>query len=168
MSTINYQLRNRCRPRGIPAAGEHQQSWSAAASNMQLLVALRLYGAGTLQVVTGDLVNASQPTVCRVVNRISRLLASTLFSDFVKFLAGAADFVAAMRDFSKIGNFPGVTGCIDCTQVRVKGPGCSNCEVNRNRKGYFSINVQVSLFLFSPLQKKKDNKSVPCEMWGCR
>ncbi|CAN7945798.1 unnamed protein product [Ixodes hexagonus] len=34
---------------------------------LQLLIALRFYGAGTFQIVTGDLVNVSQPTVCRVI-----------------------------------------------------------------------------------------------------
>lgn len=111
---------------------------------LQLLVALRFYGAGTFQVVAGDLVNVSQPTVCRVVERISRLLASTIFKELVKFPQTAMDFDAVMRDFYEIGKFPGVTGCIDCTHVRIKGPGGSEGEVFRNRKGYFSINVQVS------------------------
>ncbi|KAG0426024.1 hypothetical protein HPB47_026843 [Ixodes persulcatus] len=46
---------------------------------LQLLIALRFYGAGTFQVVTGDLVAVSQPTVCRVVERVSRRIAGTLF-----------------------------------------------------------------------------------------
>ncbi|KAH7981391.1 hypothetical protein HPB49_023647 [Dermacentor silvarum] len=32
---------------------------------LQLLITLRFYGAGTFQIVTGDLVNVSQPTVSR-------------------------------------------------------------------------------------------------------
>lgn len=117
---------------------------------LQLLVALRFYGAGTFQVVTGDLVNVSQPTVCRVVERVSRLLASTLFTRLVKFPSGAANSNAVMRDFYAIAKFPGVTGCIDCTHVKIKGVGGPDGEVYRNRKGFFSINVQVnSLLLFS-------------------
>ncbi|KAH7959121.1 hypothetical protein HPB49_008353 [Dermacentor silvarum] len=34
-----------------------------------LLITLRFYGAGTFQIVTGDLVNVSQPTVSRVIER---------------------------------------------------------------------------------------------------
>lgn len=49
-----------------------------------------------------------------------------------------------MRDFYKIANFPGVTGCIDCTNVRIKSPGGDEAEVFRNRKGVFSVNVQAS------------------------
>ncbi|KAH7939292.1 hypothetical protein HPB52_010135 [Rhipicephalus sanguineus] len=48
-----------------------------------------------------------------------------------------------MRKFYEIGGFPGVAGCIDCTHIRIKSPGGPNAEVYRNRKGYFSINVQA-------------------------
>ncbi|KAM7290344.1 putative nuclease HARBI1 [Ixodes scapularis] len=114
---------------------------------LQLLIALRFYGAGTFQVVTGDLVAVSQPTVCRVVERVSRLIAGTLFRRLVKFPSTATDFDRVMLEFYALKKFPGVTGCIDCTHVRIKGPGGPDGEVYRNRKGYFSINVQVSSFL---------------------
>ncbi|KAG0432446.1 hypothetical protein HPB47_020834 [Ixodes persulcatus] len=111
---------------------------------LQLLVALRFYGAGAFQTVTGDLVNVSQPTVCRVVGRVTDLIARELFPKLVKFPgeAGSAGCNVAMHDFYKIGKFAGVTGCIDCTHVRIKSPGGVDAEVSRNRKGYFSINVQ--------------------------
>ncbi|KAH7968614.1 hypothetical protein HPB52_010132 [Rhipicephalus sanguineus] len=47
-----------------------------------------------------------------------------------------------MEEFYKIGKFPGVSGCIDCTHVPIRSPGGDDAEVYRNRKGYFSINVQ--------------------------
>lgn len=109
---------------------------------LQLLVTLRFYGAGTFQVVTGDLVHISQPTACRAIGRVTRLIASHLFRELVHF-PDASDFTTVMRDFYEIANFPGVTGCIDCTHVRIKSPGGDNAEVFRNRKGVFSINVQV-------------------------
>lgn len=34
-------------------------------------------------------------------------------------------------------------GAIDCTHVRIQAPGGNQAEVYRNRKGWFSINVQV-------------------------
>lgn len=124
---------------------------------LQLLVALRFYGAGTFQVVTGDLVNVSQPTVCRVIERVSRVLAETLFPRLVDFPEGDCDEV--MRDFYNIGKFPSVTGCIDCTHVKIKGPGGPNGEVFRNRKGFFSLNVQVSSLLFVLLATAKKLKT---------
>ncbi|KAJ4437844.1 hypothetical protein ANN_13782 [Periplaneta americana] len=38
---------------------------------------------------------------------------------------------------------PGVLGCVDGIQMRIQSPGGDNAEVYRNRKGYFSLNVQV-------------------------
>ncbi|KAH7964579.1 hypothetical protein HPB51_027187 [Rhipicephalus microplus] len=110
---------------------------------MQLLITLRFYGAGTFQVVMGDLVNVSQPTVSRVIERVSRLIAKHLFPAVVNFPNSDDRFRETMVEFYRIAKFPGVTGCIDCTHVRIKSPGGPNGEVYRNRKGYFSINVQV-------------------------
>lgn len=109
---------------------------------LQLLVALRFYGAGTFQIVSGDLVNISQPTVSRIIARISTMIAGTLFPALVD-LPNADEVPQVMRDFYAIAKFPGVTGCLDCTHVRIKSPGGDDAEVYRNRKGYFSINVQV-------------------------
>ncbi|CAN8020844.1 unnamed protein product, partial [Ixodes persulcatus] len=109
---------------------------------LQLLVTLRFYGAGTFQVVTGDLVNVSQPTVCRAVGVVTQLIAKHLFRDLVHF-PSAAQFNTVMLDFFALAKFPGVTGCIDCTHVRIKSPGGDDAEVFRNRKGVFSINVQA-------------------------
>lgn len=116
---------------------------------MQLLITLRFYGAGTFQVVMGDLVNVSQPTVSRVIERVSRLIAKHLFPAVVNFPNPDDRFRETMVEFYRIAKFPGVTGCIDCTHVRIKSPGGPNGEVYRNRKGYFSINVQVTCSFFA-------------------
>ena len=36
-----------------------------------------------------------------------------------------------------------MVGAIDCTHIPVLSPGGDNAEVFRNRKGYFSLNVQA-------------------------
>lgn len=38
---------------------------------------------------------------------------------------------------------PNVIGLIDCTHVKVFSPGGEDPERYRNRKGYFSVNVQA-------------------------
>ncbi|KAH9374441.1 hypothetical protein HPB48_017097 [Haemaphysalis longicornis] len=58
-----------------------------------------------------------------------------------------------MHTFYMIGGFPGVTGCIECTHVRIKSPGGDTAEVFRNKKGVFSINVQ-------PINDR--NAGIPC------
>ena len=40
-------------------------------------------------------------------------------------------------------NIPGVVRLIDCTHIPIISPGGDNAEDFRNRKGYFSINVQA-------------------------
>ncbi|XP_037520859.1 putative nuclease HARBI1 [Rhipicephalus sanguineus] len=109
---------------------------------LQVLVALRFYGAGTFQVVSADLVNLSQPTVSRIVKRVTNVIAGTLFPALVK-LPDVTQAGQVMEEFYRIANFPGVTGCIDCTHVKIKSPGGDDAEVFRCRKGYFSINVQA-------------------------
>ncbi|KAH8033146.1 hypothetical protein HPB51_008012 [Rhipicephalus microplus] len=110
---------------------------------MQLLITLRFYGAGTFQVVMGDLVNVSQPTVSRVIERVSRLIAKRLFPAVVNFPNSDDRFCETMVEFYRIAKFPGVTGCIDCTHVRIKSLGGPNGEVYRNRKGYQAAHMRT-------------------------
>ncbi|KAK8783480.1 hypothetical protein V5799_010155 [Amblyomma americanum] len=109
---------------------------------LQVLVTLRFYGAGTFQVVSGDLVNISQPTVLQIVERVTTMIAARLFPALVK-LPDCTKVPQVIQEFYRMGQFPGVTGCLDCTHVRIKSPGGNDAKVFRNRKGYFSINVQA-------------------------
>ncbi|KAH7984749.1 hypothetical protein HPB52_023707 [Rhipicephalus sanguineus] len=110
---------------------------------MQLLIALRFYGPGTLQAVAADLVNVSQPTVSSVIEGVSWLISTHLFPDVVKFTSSDDRFRETMVGFHGIAKFPGVTGCIDCSHIRTKAPGGQDGEVYHNRKGYISINVHI-------------------------
>ncbi|KAH8026624.1 hypothetical protein HPB51_022599 [Rhipicephalus microplus] len=110
---------------------------------MQLLITVRFYGAGTFQVVMGDLVNVSQPTVSRVIERVSRLIAKHLFPAVGNFPNPDDRCRETMVEFYRIAEFPGVTGCIDCTHVRIISPGGPNGEVYRNRKGYQAAHMHT-------------------------
>ncbi|KAH7949294.1 hypothetical protein HPB49_007303 [Dermacentor silvarum] len=83
-------------------------------------------------------------TLSRVIERVSRLIATHMFPIVVKFPSIDNEFRATMVEFYHIAKFPEVTGGIDCTHTRIKSLGGPNGEVYRNRKGYFFINVQVS------------------------
>lgn len=48
-----------------------------------------------------------------------------------------------MRAFHEIAGLPATLGAIDCTHVAIQSPGGDQAELYRNRKGYFSINVQA-------------------------
>ncbi|KAH7932717.1 hypothetical protein HPB49_001692 [Dermacentor silvarum] len=72
---------------------------------LQLLLALRFYGAGAFQIVTGDLINVSQPTVCRAMGEVTRLIVRHLFRKLVHF-SESSQFSSVMRDFYEIADFP--------------------------------------------------------------
>lgn len=52
------------------------------------------------------------------------------------------DLTRIKQRFKHKSGFNNVIGAIDCTQVKIQSPGRANGEIFRNRKGYFSINVQ--------------------------
>ena len=72
---------------------------------IQLLAALRFYATGMFQVDIGDLRGLTQPTVCRIVKRVSRALAE-LRPHFVQF-PDAARAEKIKREFRDIAGFPG-------------------------------------------------------------
>ncbi|VEN50693.1 unnamed protein product [Callosobruchus maculatus] len=104
-----------------------------------LLITLRFYATGSFQVVSGDLRGFHQSTVSRVIKKITRKI-STHSRHYIKF---PQNLQATSARFERIGNFPGVIGCIDCTHVAISSPGGREAELFRNRKRTFSINVQV-------------------------
>lgn len=53
------------------------------------------------------------------------------------------EIIQTILDFHTIARFPKVIGAIDGTHIRILSPGGEEAENFRNRKGYFSLNVQV-------------------------
>ena len=76
---------------------------------------------GSFQSVVGELINISQPTMSRMVRRVSRVIASKS-STVVKFPTNE-DVLSHQRKFLEIGGFPGVVGTIDCSHVKIQSPG---------------------------------------------
>jgi len=108
----------------------------------QLLIALRFYATSTFQLVIGDPFGVSNATVCRVVHRVTRAIAR-LRPKYVKFPTTEKERRDTMHGFYQISRFPGILGAIDCTHIPIQSPGGNDAEIYRNRKGYFSINVQL-------------------------
>ncbi|XP_063218604.1 putative nuclease HARBI1 [Bacillus rossius redtenbacheri] len=108
----------------------------------QLLIALRFYATGCFLIVAGDFGGVSTSTACRIVKRVSSAIAN-LKPQVIKFPEGAEEIEQVHRDFYEIAQFPKVIGTIDCTHVKIFSPGGDDAEIFRNRKGYFSINVQT-------------------------
>lgn len=112
-------------------------------SNEQLLLALRFYATGSFQMLESDLYGVHQTTVCRCVHRVSKLIAS-LAPLYIKFPT-EAEFEKLKTKFFNMHGFPGVIGLIDGTHVQIEKPSNSSSELYRNRKGVFSINVQIMM-----------------------
>lgn len=92
----------------------------------------------------------SQPTVCRIVAHISKILCS-LLNQYVKFPLPGPESDAVHQAFYNISGMPEIIGCIDGTHVSINNPGGPYAEIYRNRKSYFSVNVQVKqVYIFRP------------------
>ncbi|XP_030760951.1 putative nuclease HARBI1 [Sitophilus oryzae] len=104
-----------------------------------LLVTLRFYATGSFQIVCGDLRGFHQATISRVIKKVTRRISANS-RQHIRF---PNNLQQVQRHFQRIGNFPNVTGCIDCTHVPIINPGGLNAELFRNRKRIFSINVQA-------------------------
>lgn len=101
------------------------------------------------QLVNGDLLQLSQSTVSRVVFRVSVLIAS-LMQRYIKMPSTPAEQQVNRRLFKDLGadrdgvGLPGIDGAIDCTHIRLTSTRFQQFQESyRNRKGYFSLNVQV-------------------------
>ncbi|XP_050065266.1 putative nuclease HARBI1 [Aphis gossypii] len=93
-------------------------------------------------IVCGDFIGIHKSTASRIVKLVSHNIA-ILHPQFVNFPNNENDFKKIKQDFYNIAKFPMVIGALDCTHVKIKSPGGDNAEVFRNRKNFFSINVQT-------------------------
>lgn len=103
---------------------------------------LRFYATGSYLRSAGDFSGVSISTACRVVKRVSAAIAA-LRPEIIKMPENFEECKIVMEGFHAMYGFPRVIGCIDGTHIRIQSPGGEHAEVYRNRKGYFSLNVQV-------------------------
>ncbi|XP_066602013.1 putative nuclease HARBI1 [Prorops nasuta] len=115
----------------------------------QLLICLRFYATASFQLVLSDMGFVSQPTVSRRVYRVTVLIARK-FNKYIKMPKSYSIQLENHNLFKDLGRgsrgigFPSIDGAIDCTHVKLCNVKFQNMnEVYRNRKGYFSLNVQV-------------------------
>jgi nuclease HARBI1 len=117
---------------------EHSTNRNNALSpELQLACALCYYATGSYQTVIGDTLNVSQPSINRIITRVSTALTNRLH-EYVKYPNAEGDLQKQL--FYNIAGFPGVVGCVDGTHIRIKWPK-DNPVQYYNRKCYYSINV---------------------------
>ncbi|GFS91645.1 nuclease HARBI1, partial [Trichonephila clavipes] len=88
-----------------------------------------------MQLAVADLFDVSQPTVCRVVHRVSEAIASSCLISFT--------YQSTEKSAKRIAGFPKIIGALDGTFVRIMYPGGEDAERFRCRKNYFALNVQT-------------------------
>lgn len=107
-----------------------------------VLVTLRFLATGSVLSVVGDLSGIHKSTISRTVHRVIICIAR-LRQEFIEMPSNIEDITEVRQGFYNIARFPRVIGALDCTHVKIISPGGENGEIFRNRKGYFSKNVQV-------------------------
>lgn len=81
-------------------------------------------------------------TICRTIKRVSQAICR-LRSQFIDFPRNAEHKNMIQTGFFQLRGFPRVIGAVDCTHVKIQSPNANIGERFRNRKGYFSFNVQA-------------------------
>lgn len=108
----------------------------------KVLLTLRYYATGSMMVVCRDFMGIQKSTASRIVRIVSHIIA-TLRPQFVYFPNNENDIKQIKQDFYNIAKFPMVVGALDSTHIKIKSLRGDNVEVYKNRKNFFSINVQT-------------------------
>ncbi len=108
---------------------------------LQVCTALRFYATGSFQSVCADISEISQPSVSRIITRVTESIVRVVFPRYVKFPSNR-EVINVQRQFYEISGFPGIAGVVDGTHVKILAPS-EHEEVYVNRKMFHSINVQI-------------------------
>ncbi|XP_066593244.1 putative nuclease HARBI1 [Prorops nasuta] len=109
---------------------------------IQLLATLRFYATGSFLLAVADFCGISEVSAHSFIHKASETIAS-LHMEYIKMPSNDSEMFRNQNENFQISGFVRVIGVIDCFHVRVKSFGRENSEYFRNRKGYFSINVQA-------------------------
>ena len=113
----------------------------AVSASLQVLAAIRYYATGSFQLVSGDTVHLSQPTLSRIVTRVTDALARRA-RQFINFPFDDASLDRIKEGFyTDRHRIPNVLGVVDGSLVQIKAPSI-NEQAYVGRKGFHAINVQ--------------------------
>lgn len=107
-----------------------------------VLITLRFLATGSFLQIIGDFSGIDKSTASRVISKVIRVIAR-LKKQFINMPHTADEIKRVKEGFYRISRFPKCIGALDCTHVKIQSPGGNAPEVFRNRKGFFSFNVQV-------------------------
>lgn len=107
-----------------------------------VLGTLRYLATGSILQVIGDVNGFDKSTASRVIAKVIRAIAQ-LHQQFIKMPDTPVEQERVKIEFYRIARFPNCIGSIDCTHIKIQSPGGDNAEIFRNRKTFFSMNVQM-------------------------
>lgn len=85
----------------------------------------------------------SQQTLSRFSKRVAIALASKS-PNYIKMPSNLREETETTQNFQTICGFPHIIGAIDGTHIKIRKVGGDAGQYYVNRKGYYSINTQVS------------------------
>ena len=128
-----YTIIGRLHPHLTHTTGTH----GALTSLQQVLVTLRFYATGSMQLTLGSWMHIDQSTISRTIWKVTTTILAAYPNPFTIPANAEADF---LHNF----NVPNCLGLIDCTHIRILRPSRADFSlVYINRKKYFSLNVQL-------------------------
>ncbi|XP_061184638.1 putative nuclease HARBI1 [Saccostrea echinata] len=112
-------------------------------AHVQVMVTLRYFATGKMQLCSGDNFGLHQSTISRIIQRVTTALVQPhIVKQFISFPMQAETIRKHQADFFGLAKFPGVIGAIDGTHIRIIAPSEHEVEFV-NRKNFHSINVQI-------------------------
>ncbi|XP_065204062.1 putative nuclease HARBI1 [Planococcus citri] len=114
----------------------------AVTPKQKVLLTLRYYATGSFVDVCAEFAGVHESTGGKIIKVVSEAIAE-LRPEFIYMPETDADMKQIRQEFFNIAKFPRCIGALDCTHIKIRSPGGKEPEIFRNRKNYFSINVQT-------------------------
>jgi hypothetical protein len=106
-----------------------------------VFITLRYLATGAMGQLIGDSNGVDKATVSRAIPKVINAIARRR-AEFINMPDNEQAKNKIKQSFFNISKFPRCVGAVDCTHVKIQSPGGNDAEIYRNRKGYFSFNVQ--------------------------
>lgn len=90
----------------------------------------------------GELFGIHYSTASNIIKKMNIALAR-LRPRFIRMPNNVNEISNLQNKFYLKAKFPRCIGAIDCTHIKISSPGGNDAEIYRNRKNFFSINVQT-------------------------
>ncbi|XP_066599954.1 putative nuclease HARBI1 [Prorops nasuta] len=113
----------------------------AIPASIKLLTALRFYATGCYLLIVADFSGISKNSAKTIVHSVSAAICD-LRLKYIKLPRTEGEILRTANDNFQLSGMIRVVGAIDCVHIRIRSYGGEDAELFRNRKGFFSLNVQ--------------------------